>query len=200
MEKIILASNNKNKIKEFKQIFKNYEILPMEDVGFKDEIVEDGKTFEENATIKANAIYQFLKRKNIRAGVLADDSGLCVNALNGAPGVYSARFSGIHGDNKANRERLLKEMEGITDRSAFFVCCLVYMDKDGRKWVAEGKTYGEILEKEVGTSGFGYDPVFLSSDLKKSFASASADEKNAVSHRGRAIKNLLEKLKIKGDT
>lgn len=194
MQKLVLASSNKNKILEFNQIFKGYEIVPMSEFGFKEEIVEDGKTFFENALIKAKAVRKFLKDKKLNYPVIADDSGLCVNALNGEPGIYSARYAGDH-DSKANRKKLLKNLKGKTDRTAYFNCTLVmYMPNDDCIF-ADGKTYGAITEEERGDSGFAFDCLFLSDDLGITFGEATPKQKNKVSHRSRAIKNLLAEYK-----
>lgn len=188
MKRIVLATSNQGKLNEFKQILKNFEIVSMKEVGFTGEIEETGKTFRENAFIKAKAVADAL---NVPA--LADDSGLCVRSLSGAPGIYSARYSN-EGTDKANRDLLLKNMQGITDRSAKFVCVLAYVAPNGETIFAEGETSGKILEREEGTSGFGYDPVFYSDDLKKSMGVATAEEKNSVSHRARAIFAIRDKL------
>lgn len=192
MKTIVLASNNKHKIEEFRKILAGYEVLSMKDVGYEDDIIEDGETFLDNSLIKARALNKYLTSRGINASVIADDSGLCVNALNGRPGVHSARYGGDH-DSQSNRNRLLEELNGKTDRSAYFVCLLTVMEPDGSyKWV-EGKTYGQITAKEIGKTDFGYDCLFYSDDLKKTFGEATEEEKNSVSHRGRAIKMLLEK-------
>lgn len=193
MEKIVLASNNEHKIKEFKEILKNFEIITMKEVGFYDDIVEDGTTFEENSEIKANAILKFLKSKNLNYMVMADDSGLCVNALNGAPGVYSARYAQVHND-QANRNKLLENLKNAKDRSAYFMCVITLKKSDETKIVGKGKVDGVILEKETGNTSFGYDCLFYSNELKKCFGLCTDKEKNSVSHRGRAIQDLLSKL------
>lgn len=193
MEKIVLASNNEHKIKEFKEILKNFEIITMKEVGFYDDIVEDGTTFEENSEIKANAILKFLKSKNLNYMVMADDSGLCVNALNGAPGVYSARYAQVHND-QANRNKLLENLKNAKDRSAYFMCVITLKKPDETKIVGKGKVDGVILEKETGNTSFGYDCLFYSNELKKCFGLCTDKEKNSVSHRGRAIQDLLSKL------
>ncbi len=189
MKKIILASDNKHKIKEFKEIFNDCEVLALKDIGFYDEIVEDGKTFEENSLIKARAVSKFLKDKGIEATVIADDSGTCVEALNGEPGIYSARYSGDH-DFAKNREYLLEKLKGVKNRKACFVCCLVELYPDGTYVVAEGKTYGTITQEERGDTSFGYDCLFLSDELGKTFGEATQEEKNNISHRARAIEIL----------
>ena len=190
---IVIASNNKNKVEEFKRLLSNYRIIALKDIGYTEEIEETGNTFEENAIIKAKTIYEYLKNKNLDYIVLADDSGLCVDSLNGDPGVYSARYAGEHGNNQANRDKLQRELEG-KDRKAHFTCAIVIIYPDGEIKTVEGKTFGEISKEELGDNGFGYDCIFISDDLKKTFGEATEEEKNMVSHRGRAIKELLKVL------
>lgn len=190
---IVVASNNNHKLKEIKEILKDYNVLSLDDINFCDEIEENGKTFEENAVIKAQAVHNYLKKIKKDYIVLADDSGLCVDALNGAPGVYSARYAGRHGDDQANRNKLLKELEGM-DRTAYFNCTIAIAYPNGEYKIFEGKTYGKITTEELGKKDFGYDCIFYSDDLHKTFGEASEDEKNSVSHRARA----LEKIKSLG--
>jgi XTP/dITP diphosphohydrolase len=185
--KIVVATNNANKLREIAQIFPEYEVLSQAQVGFHAEVEETGTTFAENALIKARAACEALGMP-----VLADDSGLCVDALGGAPGVYSARYSGEHGNDQSNRDTLLKNMEGIEDRTAYFCSAIAMVFPDGKELLAEGKTYGKILTEEQGNGGFGYDPIFFSDDVKKSFGVATAEEKNSVSHRYRALCKLRE--------
>ena len=124
MKKIVLASNNKHKIEEISAMFTEYEILSMKDIGYLEDIVEDGETFFDNALIKASTISKYLREKGLEYDVLSDDSGLCCEALNGEPGVYSARYSGEHGNDKANRDKLIKKLED-KDKTAYFVCSIV---------------------------------------------------------------------------
>ena len=188
MEQLIIASANKGKIKEFQQLLGDkYQVLSMAEVGYQEDIQETGSTFEENATIKAKAVYE-----KTGFATLADDSGLCVPSLNGAPGIYSARYAGENATMAENKKLLLDNLNG-KDRYAYFTCCLVLYN--GEKSVFEGITEGEILTEEKGTNGFGYDSLFYSYDLGKSFAECTDQEKNLVSHRSRAIKKLVEKLK-----
>lgn len=186
-QRIAVASSNDGKIREIREIFSDVEIITMRELGFEGEIKETGKSFKENALIKAETI---ARRYNIPT--LADDSGLCVDILDGAPGIYSARFSG-EGD-KANRRLLLKRMEHVTDRRAYFECAVCLCLPDGKAWFGVGRTHGRILQEEIGDNGFGYDPLFYSDDLKKSFGLASDEEKNSVSHRYRALLDLNRKL------
>lgn len=189
MKKLVLASNNQHKIKEFKEMLSNYEILSLKDIGFLDDIVEDGDTFLDNSLIKAKAISNYLKDNDLNYDVIADDSGLCCEALDGKPGVYSARYAGNH-DDQANRNKLIKELDG-KDKTAYFVCCIVLYHIDGSYSSYEGRTYGKIIDEERGSTDFGYDCIFLSDDLNKTFGEASSDEKNSVSHRSRAINKLM---------
>ena len=196
MEKIILASNNAHKIKEFKEIFNNYEIVPMKEIGFNEEIVEDGTTFEENSKIKTEAISNFLKKNGLNHMVMADDSGLCVDALNGEPGVYSARYGGSPSD-QDHRDLLLKNLEGKPNRNAKFVCVITLQKPNGETIIGRGEVNGTILTEEIGDKSFGYDCVFHSTEINKCFGLATPAEKNSVSHRGRAIADLLNKLNTK---
>lgn len=185
--KMVVATGNANKLREFSQLFNGYEIVSQKQMGFCDEVEETGSTFLENALLKARAA-----AKALGVPTLADDSGLCVLSLDGRPGVRSARYSG--GGDKENRKKLLQELDGKTDRRAYFQCAIALVYPDGKEVVAEGRTYGNILFEEQGEGGFGYDPLFYSDDLQKSFGSATAEEKNAVSHRHRALQALLAQL------
>ena len=190
MKKIVLASNNKHKVKEIKEILSDYDILTLNDISFYDDIVEDGETFLDNALIKAKAISKYIREKGLNYDVIADDSGLCCNGLDGAPGVYSARYAGNH-DDKANRNKIIEELKD-KDKSAYFVCCMVLYHPDDTYSSYEGTTSGVIISEERGKTDFGYDCIFLSDDLGVTFGEASDEDKNNVSHRKRA----LEKLKV----
>ena len=194
MNTIILASNNKHKIKEFKEMFKEDTILSLEDIGFNEDIIEDGKTFLENALIKAKTIHNYIKKRNIQGIIIAEDSGLCVNSLNGEPGIYSARYAGGHGNDALNRKKLIEKLENKKDKRAYFICLIVKYDNDGSYSYVEGKTYGNIINEEKGDKSFGYDCIFYSDELKKTFGEATKEEKNRVSHRGRAIRSLKDIL------
>ena len=185
---IVAASGNAGKIREISEILNDYRVISCKELGFTDDIEETGKTFYDNALIKAETV-----AKALNMPALADDSGLCVTALSGAPGVYSARYSGT-GTDEGNIDKLLKETENVSDRSAKFVSAVVVYYPDGKIVSAQGETFGEILRVRRGNGGFGYDPVFYSYDLKKSFGEASAEEKNSVSHRARALAELRKKL------
>ena len=189
--KIVLASNNAKKRKELAVILAELgiELVAADETTFVD-VVEDGETFADNARKKAEA---FADANNLPA--LADDSGLCVDALNGAPGVYSSRFAGEGASDADNNAKLLSEMRGVENRAAHFVCslCLIFPDGDAAI-TAEGASSGTILNEPDGEEGFGYDPLFFSTALDKSFASATADEKASVSHRGRALKTFAARV------
>ena len=193
--KIVLASRNKKKISELNALLaKNIpgiEVLSLDDIGFEDEIVEDGETFEDNAYIKASTV--------ARLGYIGvgDDSGLCVDALDGAPGVYSARYAGEHGDDAANNALLLKNLADKEDRTARFVCAIacVFPDDVNTAHVCRGEVEGKIIDEYRGEGGFGYDPLFYYEPFGKTLAEMSAEEKNSISHRGRAIENFAQMLK-----
>ena len=182
---LVVASGNAHKLREIAEIFTQFDVISQKELGFLEEVEENGATFVENALIKARAASQALG-----CIALADDSGLCVNALGGQPGIYSARYCGHHGSDKENRQLLLQNMQGMTDRTAHFHSAIAVVFPDGRELVAEGQTFGDILTEEVGQGGFGYDPIFFSHDLKKSFGVATAEEKNGVSHRFRALQKM----------
>ena len=190
---IVIASRNKHKIMELEALLSKYiedvKLFSLDDVGLFGEIEEDGKTFSENALIKARAA-----AKSGKIGV-GDDSGLCVNALDGAPGIYSARYAGEHGNDEANNDKLLLELSEKEDKSAAFVCAIACVMPDGREFSIEGKAEGRIIDKRCGKGGFGYDPIFFYESLGKTFAELTPAEKNAISHRGMAVKAFAEELK-----
>ena len=191
--RLIVASNNSNKLREFREILgERFDIVSMHEAGIDADIEENGTTFEENALIKANYVMNAC-----HCAAIADDSGLAVNALGGAPGIYSARFSGVHGDDAANRKKLLSELKNLKnpdERKARFVSSVVLYKRGGEVVSGIGETHGIIGFKEEGKNGFGYDSLFVSDDLGKSFGVATAEEKNAVSHRKRALIDLLRHL------
>ena len=195
MKKLILASNNKKKIKEMKEILKeiDIEVRSLEDERINIDVVEDGKTFEENAKKKAKEIYEYLlERKDSNFIVLADDSGLEVNYLNGEPGIYSARYAGEHGNDSKNNEKLLNKLKGVlkSNRGAKFICQLAMFTDNGEYFKVTGEVEGYIIEELHGDGGFGYDPLFFYEPLDKTFAELTSEEKNEISHRGKALKEL----------
>ena len=189
---IVIASRNKHKIEELEALLSKYvagvKLLSLDDVGIVGDIEENGTTFSENALIKARAA-----ASSGKIGV-GDDSGLCVNALDGAPGIFSARFAGDHGNDAANNEKLLRELSNKSDRSAAFVCAIACVMPDGREITVEGRAEGTILYSASGQNGFGYDPLFYYPPLDKTFASLSPEEKNGISHRARAVEAFAKEL------
>ena len=184
---IVLATTNKNKVREFREMVKDFpvEIRSVGDFGPIPECIEDGETFEENAYKKA-----LHTAKILGLPAIADDSGLEVEALGGAPGVYSARYAGESATDAENCDKLLREMEGQENRKAAFQCVLSIAVPSGPALTYEGSCEGTILEEKKGEAGFGYDPVFFYEPYNRSFAECSMEEKNKVSHRGRALAEL----------
>lgn len=192
MKKLIIASNNKGKIKEFKQMLEplGYECVSQREAGIETQAEENGVTFAENAFIKANEI-RAITNKEIC--VLADDSGLCVDALNGEPSIYSARYGGLETDIERS-SLILQKMQGKQNRKAKFVCSLYFWDSEYKQpFTAQGELVGNIAEKPQGENGFGYDPIFEVDG--RTLAQMSDEQKNAISHRGAALENLCGKLK-----
>jgi len=187
--KLIIASNNKHKIYEIKKMLgtKFSEILSLSEAKISHETVEDGKTFLENAFKKAREIAEISG-----AASLADDSGIWVDALDGAPGIYSARFSG--GDDEDNNKLLLEKLSGKSNRGAHYTCAMALVYPDGREISAEGYMYGEITDTPRGERGFGYDPLFIPTGESRTVAEMTDEEKNAISHRANALKAILAKL------
>lgn len=191
MERIIAATKNKNKIREFKQILPDYEILTQEEAGIDIDVAEDGKTFAENALKKAQTIFDA-----VHIPALADDSGLEVFALGGEPGVYSARYGGEGLDDAGRTRLVLEKMKDVDDflRGARFVCSIAFVTED-ETFTAEGEVEGVLTREPRGENGFGYDPIFYVPELGKTTAEMTAEEKNAISHRGAALARLAEKIK-----
>ena len=188
--KIFLATGNKHKIKEIEKIFKmdNVEILSINDGIEIPEVEEDGTTFEENSKKKALEIAKFTNMITI-----ADDSGLCVDALGGAPGVYSARYAGEHGNDLDNNKKLVKELQGVEKRKARFVCVITLAKPTGETYSFRGEVEGDIIDVPQGTEGFGYDPHFFMKEYGKTLAEIP-EIKNKISHRARALEKLKENL------
>lgn len=191
--RLILASNNKNKLREFKGLVKDMdaELISQSEAGCDFEVDETGATFEENAYLKASAVTEATGLPAV-----ADDSGLVVDALGGEPGVYSARYGPGHSASDADRYNyLLEKLGGEKDRRARFVCCICCTMPDGAVLRARGECEGEILYAPRGTNGFGYDPVFRPLGTEKSMAELLPEEKNAISHRGKALREFMTVLK-----
>jgi len=191
--KIVVATKNNHKVNELKEMLNmpDIEFFTMKDMGIDLDIEENGTTFEENAMIKAKALYTALSDETLT--VIADDSGLCVDALNGAPGIFSARYSG--GNDKDNNMKLLEELKDVPPlkRSAYFTCCIALVNKETEK-VFNGKCYGLIDKEERGPHDFGYDPIFYYPSFQKTFGEMEPEDKNKVSHRANAVKLLKEWL------
>lgn len=189
---ILIATKNEGKLKEFKQIFtaKGIEVLSLKDVDEDVDVQENGLTFEENARLKADSY-----AKTIGIPVLADDSGLEIDALNGRPGIFSARYAGDHND-AANNAKVLTELGGVPDekRTATFHTTVVVRKPDGTELVANGNLRGRILSVPRGDNGFGYDPLFYVEEKQKTLAQMAREEKNQISHRALAIQDLLTKF------
>ena len=193
MNKLIIASANRGKISEINRILvlEGVRLLDLKTVGFEDQIDECGSTFSENALIKAETVY-----KMYRVPVISDDSGLSVSFLDGKPGVLSARFAGPGAGDKENNELLLESLKGVDekDRKAWFTCAAVFYWGDGEYILAEGKVDGVITGEPAGNNGFGYDPLFYIPGLGKTMAELSQEEKNRISHRSRAFKELKSRI------
>lgn len=199
MRRLIVASNNEHKIQEIKQILVGFplEIISLKEAGIFIDVDEDRETFMENSYKKASEIANYLSDNGEQDFmVMADDSGLEVEYLNGEPGVYSARYAGDHGNSKKNNEKLLRNLHGISseDRRASFVCSIVLITSTGEEIKVEGKVNGYITEVLSGSEGFGYDPLFFVPESGKTFAEMSAEEKNSISHRGKALEILKKEL------
>lgn len=191
--KLIIASNNEGKIREIKQILGGLfgDIQSLREAGYELDVEENGTTFEQNALIKARAVA-------LATGctALADDSGLCVDALGGAPGVYSARYCGHHGDDISNNEKLLRELKAVPEpRKAHYACAMALCWPDGRHLVATGECHGQILRDYMGKGGFGYDPLFVPDGFSKTFGEIDPRVKNGMSHRYKALEKLLLALR-----
>ncbi|MDE6780657.1 MAG: RdgB/HAM1 family non-canonical purine NTP pyrophosphatase [Ruminococcus sp.] len=187
IDRLVMATNNKNKLREVREILSplGIEVISQQEAGADVQPVENGTTFAENAIIKAQAVYNAVK-----APVIADDSGLCVDALDGRPSVYSARYA-PEGQECA---KLLDEMKDISERSAYFECCIAFVDGINTEFMT-GRCYGSISREAKGTNGFGYDPVFERDG--KTLAEMTSNEKNRISHRAEALKKLYEYLEKK---
>ncbi len=190
--KIYLASGNINKKKEMAELLPQYDIVLPKEEGIDFDPIEDGDSFFENAMIKAKALYEIVK-----APVIADDSGLCIDYLNGAPGIYSARYGSEnmeHVSSEISINKVLKELDAVKNRKAHFACCIVLFFSNDRFFSAQEICEGIITEQASGCDGFGYDPIFFVDEYGKTFAELTPKEKNAISHRGRAIRQIVKVL------
>lgn len=189
MKKIVFATNNQNKLAEVRQMLPDYEIVGLQDIGFNEEIPETADSFQGNAALKADYI-----TNTYGLDCFADDSGLEVEALNGAPGIYSARYAGEPVNHNNNIDKLLDALENSLNRYARFKT-VIALNYRGHKYYFTGIVKGEILKKRQGDGGFGYDPVFMPEGYKRSFAEMTTEEKGLISHRGKAVEQLIEFLK-----
>ncbi len=189
--KVVIASKNSGKIAEFKRILGEVGISIVTDIEFPD-VDETGSTFEENALLKAHAV-----SRHTKLPALADDSGLSVDALNGAPGIFSARWSGVHGDDGANIKRLLEDLSGVAEnkRGAEFIAVLALVRPDGEELLIRGELRGKIRNQPVGANGFGYDPIFEPENSNRTLGEMSAAEKDAISHRSKALTELTPRIR-----
>lgn len=192
MQKLVLASNNAGKVREFQELLApfHFQVIPQGDLGIP-AAEEPHHTFVENALAKA-------RHASAASGLpaLADDSGICAHALNGAPGVYSARYAGVDGDNAANNQKLIASLQGMTDRGAHYVCALVMVNSvnDPEPLIVQARWYGQVIDEPRGIHGFGYDPHFLLPELGITAAELEPPEKNRISHRGQALRELITQL------
>ncbi len=199
IDKIVFATGNEGKMREIRMIMEDLgpELLSMKQAGVDVDIVEDGETFEENAMIKASAIAQALREDGVQAVVLADDSGLEVDYLNKEPGVYSARYMGEDTSYTVKNANLIQRLEGVPDeeRTARFVCVIAAVFPDGRKFATRAAIAGRIGYEERGQNGFGYDPIFYLPEYGKYSAELDPEEKNRISHRGKALEEMKKVLR-----
>ena len=193
MQKVLIGTNNKGKVKEYKFFLSNYfHVLTPADIGINFDVAETGSTYEENSLLKL----EFLRRKDLNMAILCDDSGLEIESLNNEPGVFSARYAGEDCSDQDNIDKVLRNLNGKKDRKAKFICVVSFFwDKfSSFPRIFRGECHGSILENQSGNSGFGYDPIFYYENLSKTFANLSEDEKNKISHRAMAMKELFSNL------
>ena len=192
MQKLVLASNNAGKVREFQELLApfHFQVIPQGELGIP-AAEEPHQTFVENALAKA-------RHASASSGLpaLADDSGICAHALNGEPGVYSARYAGINGDSAANNQKLISALQGKTDRGAHYVCALVMVSSanDPEPLIVQTRWYGQVIDEPRGSHGFGYDPHFFLPELGNTAAELESSEKNLISHRGQALRELIAQL------
>ena len=198
VQKLVLASNNAGKVREFQELLApfRFQVIPQGELGIP-AAAEPHHTFVENALAKA-------RHASAASGLpaLADDSGICAHALDGAPGVYSARYAGVDGDNAANNQKLITSLHGKADRGAHYVCALVMVNStnDPEPLIVQARWYGQIIDEAKGSHGFGYDPHFFLPELGKTAAQLEASEKNQISHRGQALRELITQLQIRAQS
>lgn len=193
--RLIIATSNEDKVREIDEILEGtgFKAVSMKKAGFDPEIVEDGATFEENAMKKASAVHALAGPDDY---VMADDSGLCIDALDGAPGIYSARFCGENSTYPEKFAKIFQMLEGVPEakRTARFVCAIAVVKPDGSSFTVRGETEGILHEKPAGSNGFGYDPIFYVPEFGMTTAEMPPEQKHSISHRGRAIRKMVERL------
>ncbi len=192
--KIIFATKNRGKVKDLNQLFKdnniNHKIIGLNEIENRIKIKETGSTFKENALLKAKVVY-----KTFKLPVIADDSGLIVQGLDGKPGIFSARYAGENATDKDNYTKLIADTKHLQNKEAYFECALVYINDKGEIFSAEGRCFGEIIDNPRGKNGFGYDPIFFLKDFGKTMAEISSETKNKISHRAKAFDKLIKHFK-----
>jgi XTP/dITP diphosphohydrolase len=198
--RLVLATSNKGKVKEISAFLKEFEIIPYSDLIEKFEIVEDGKTFQENANIKSKAVWNALKEKGFSEVVISDDSGISVEALDWRPNIFSARFAGAGSNDSQNRQKMINELKnlGVSESKAFYTASISIIDKSGEISTTHGWMHGKVIDKEIGDGGFGYDPIFIPNGENETLGVLPNEIKDQYSHRVKALKLaklILEKLK-----
>jgi len=196
--KLVLATSNKGKVKEIREYCEAFEVVPYSELIEEFEIIEDGKTFQENALIKAKAVFQALLQDDVV--VLADDSGISVDALGGAPGIYSARFAGVNADDKQNLQKVVEELrkQGLKSSPAHYTAAMAIVSKKGT-WSMHGWMYGRVVATPRGQNGFGYDPIFIPNGYEQTLGELNSDVKRGLSHRFKALqlaKTVLQTIKF----
>ena len=191
--RIIIATGNKDKVREINEILKgtDFDAVSMKEIGIDPEIIEDADSFEGNALIKARTVHELTKEY-----VMADDSGLCIDALNGAPGIYSARFCGEDSTYEEKFKKIFEMLKDVPEekRTAQFVCAIAVVRPDGTSFTVRGECHGVLHEKPMGENGFGYDPIFYVPEFGMTTAQMSKEQKNMISHRGKALRAMVDKL------
>ena len=191
--RIIIATGNKDKVREINEILKGteFDAVSMKEIGIDPDIVEDADSFEGNALIKARTVHELTKEY-----VMADDSGLCIDALNGAPGIYSARFCGEDSTYEEKFKKIFEMLKDVPEekRTAQFVCAIAVVRPDGSSFTVRGECHGVLHEKPMGENGFGYDPIFYVPEFGMTTAQMSKEQKNMISHRGKALRAMVDKL------
>lgn len=193
MKEIWIATGNAHKVQEFQAMFEDYQVKSMKDLNQKIEIIEDGTTFEDNALIKARSLYNVLKQP-----VISDDSGIEVDAMGKKPGIESARWMGEDTSYDIKNQAIMDAVEG-KDRTARYVCVIAYIDENGNEHVYRGECEGEIYTEQLGTNGFGYDPIFYYPPYKTTLANVSEEQKNSISHRGKALELFMKDWRKNND-